>query len=105
MTMRRGVNAEPRNVRTLRQMRTDAGHTVSTLARATGVSTSMISNIENQSQNLSGVKATTMEKLCAAVGATELETLAALYSVRQWPTKWQSETLSSFSAYLKAVAT
>lgn len=102
--MKRGVNDEPRNVRTLRQIRTDAGHTVASLARATRISPSMISNIENQSKNLSGVRAETIETLCAAVGATEVETLAALWSVRQWPSKWQAKALSTFSLYLKAVA-
>lgn len=102
--MKRGVNDEPRNVRTLRKMRLDAGLTVAGLARVSGVSASMISNVENQSKNLSGVRARTIETLCAAVGATEVETLAALWSVRQWPSKWQAKALSTFSLYLKAVA-
>lgn len=102
--MKRRVNDEPRNVRTLRQMRLDAGLTVAGLARVSGVSGSMISNVENQSKNLSGVRAETIEKLCFHVGASELEELAALYSVRQWPTAWKEATLSSFTRYRKAVA-
>lgn len=102
--MKRRVNDEPRNVRTLRKMRLDAGLTVAGLARVSGVSASMISNVENQSKNLSGVRAETIEKLCFHVGASELEELAALYSVRKWPTAWEEQTLSSFTRYRKAVA-
>lgn len=102
--MKRRVNDEPRNVRTLRKMRLDAGQTVAGLARATGISGSMISNVENQSKNLSGVRAQTIETLCSALGATELETLAALYSVRRWPTAWEEQALASFTRYRKAVA-
>jgi transcriptional regulator with XRE-family HTH domain len=98
------VNDEPRNVRTLRKMRLDAGLTVAGLARVSGVSASMISNVENQSKNLSGVRAETVEKLCFYVGASELEELAALYSVRRWPTAWEEQALSSFTRYRKAVA-
>ena len=102
--MKRRVNDEPRNVRTLRKMRLDAGLTVAGLARVSGVSASMISNVENQSKNLSGVRAETIERLCFHVGASELEELAALYSVRKWPTAWEEQTLSSFIRYRKAVA-
>lgn len=102
--MKRRVNDEPRNVRTLRKMRLDAGLTVAALARVSGVSGSMISNIENQSRNLSGVRAETIERLCFHVGASELEQLAALYSVRKWPTAWENDALSSFTRYRKAVA-
>ena len=102
--MKRRVNDEPRNVRTLRKMRLDAGLTVAGLARVSGISASMISNVENQSRNLSGVRAETIERLCFHVGASELEQLAALYSVRKWPTAWENEALSSFARYRKAVA-
>lgn len=102
--MKRRVNDEPRNVRTLRKMRLDAGLTVAGLARVSGVSASMISNVENQSKNLSGVRAETIEKLCFHVGASELEELAALYSVRRWPTAWEEQALASFTRYRKAVA-
>lgn len=102
--MKRRVNDEPRNVRTLRQIRLDAGLTVAGLARVSGVSASMISNVENQSKNLSGVRAETIERLCFCVGASELEELAALYSVRKWPTAWEEQALSSFTRYRKAVA-
>ena len=102
--MKRRVNDEPRNVRTLRQIRLDAGLTVAGLARVSGVSASMISNVENQSKNLSGVRAETIERLCFHVGASELEELAALYSVRKWPTAWEEQALSSFTRYRKAVA-
>jgi transcriptional regulator with XRE-family HTH domain len=99
------VNDEPRNVRTLRKMRLDAGLTVAGLARVSGVSASMISNVENQSKNLSGVRAETIETLCFHVGASELEELAALYSVRRWPSRWEAEALASFTRYRQAVAT
>lgn len=102
--MKRRVNDEPRNVRTLRKMRLDAGLTVAGLARVSGISASMISNVENQSRNLSGVRAETIERLCFHVGASELEQLAALYSVRKWPTSWEEQALSSFTRYRKAVA-
>lgn len=102
--MKRRVNDEPRNVRTLRKMRLDAGLTVAGLARVSGISASMISNVENQSRNLSGVRAETIERLCFHVGASALEELAALYSVRKWPTAWEEEALSSFTRYRKAVA-
>lgn len=102
--MKRRVNDEPRNVRTLRKMRLDAGLTVAGLARVSGISASMISNVENQSRNLSGVRAETIERLCFHVGASELEQLAALYSVRKWPTAWENDALSSFTRYRKAVA-
>lgn len=103
--MKRRVNDEPRNVRTLRKMRLDAGLTVAGLARVSGVSGSMISNVENQSKNLSGVRAETIETLCFHVGASELEELAALYSVRRWPSRWEAEALASFTRYRQAVAT
>lgn len=69
---------------TIRNLRTRAGFSLREAAARCAVSTTALSGVETQARPMP-LKAATIERICAALGATQAETLDALFEARKLP--------------------
>ena len=69
---------------TIRDLRTRAGFSLREAAARCAISTTALSGVETQSRPMP-LKAATIERICAALGATHAETLDALFEARKLP--------------------
>lgn len=83
-------------------LRARAGFSLREAAARCAVSTTTLSVLENHSRSMP-LKAQTIERICAALGATGPETLDALFEARRLPVFVEAAIFSDREAFRRAV--